>query len=555
MADDVAAQLREDCILSLRMREYWATASLFYWGTEAEAAEATAVVASGGAKAKFVCSEPEVGDAAAALAAKAREAAAKAKAEASIARAREAAAAAAKDLGGDVRVGVQRGKATTRKREEDAAVGAAGDGKRPRAAEASLDAPEPTPRSGPKPQDGARGVSEEKTGDRSSPEAGRRYAGTIVKRAPKFAFVSPDAAEDAAIPGAVAGDLFLHPTDMRFKDEWNVMDVGDKVAYGVGRRRKRLKCVDAVLVRTGTSERAAAAEEAVAEEAEAPAEEAGEPLEAPAWSVFVFHCDGATRGEVLSRRLFGAPFRALKDLKTHAPHARILYVLYDVRRATVTGPFLADGEAGVNLEAQAFKGRFRAQLRWQPHPSYKSFVVAKSPRLGQGFLSPEEGMELFQRHFPKALSYERKVEKKRKRRKRKKEEKKLDEPPQPRRSPSNATQGPTHTPPPSPPPRSSDAPPPWPGLPPPCPRSRGRSRSRSRSSNDSDRDRRRSTSREKRKRRRLSPSSSSSSSSHYRRRRRRSRSPTSPSSSSSRSRSSSRASSRSRSSASRRGRR
>ncbi|KAH8095391.1 hypothetical protein JL720_2688 [Aureococcus anophagefferens] len=90
-------------------------------------------------------------------------------------------------------------------------------------------------------------------------------------------------------------------------------------------------------------------------------------------TVFVVHCSAATRGEVLSRRLFGT--------------------------------------ARMDIEPGAFGGRFRAQVRWTPHPNYgKHRAVRHKKILPEGVVPRDEALRLLATHWPLALKKkERKV--------------------------------------------------------------------------------------------------------------------------------------------------
>ncbi|EGB06170.1 hypothetical protein AURANDRAFT_65893 [Aureococcus anophagefferens] len=126
-------------------------------------------------------------------------------------------------------------------------------------------------------------------------------------------------------------------------------------------------------------------------------------------TVFVVHCSAATRGEVLSRRLFGTSGAHIHRLRD-ASHA--VFLLYDLSAREVLGPFLAHNQrARMDIEPGAFGGRFRAQVRWTPHPNYaKHRAVRHKKILPEGVVPRDDALRLLATHWPLALKKkERKV--------------------------------------------------------------------------------------------------------------------------------------------------
>ena len=151
------------------------------------------------------------------------------------------------------------------------------------------------------------------------------------------------------------------------------------------------------------------AEDAVAEDEVAEAEAADMLRFRHRSTVFVVHCSAATRGEVLSRRLFGTSAAHIHRLRD-ASHA--VFLLYDLSAREVLGPFLAHNQrARMDIEPGAFGGRFRAQVRWTPHPNYaKHRAVRHKKILPEGVVPRDEALRLLATHWPLALKKkERKV--------------------------------------------------------------------------------------------------------------------------------------------------
>ncbi|KAJ1448300.1 development and cell death domain-containing protein [Pelagophyceae sp. CCMP2097] len=79
---------------------------------------------------------------------------------------------------------------------------------------------------------------------------------------------------------------------------------------------------------------------------------------------FIFLCDKKTRDEVFRRKLFGLPRNHLKHVK-QITRTTVLFLL-DFSRSELHGPFKAVGAAALDLEPEAWEGKFSAQLRFEP---------------------------------------------------------------------------------------------------------------------------------------------------------------------------------------------
>lgn len=76
-------------------------------------------------------------------------------------------------------------------------------------------------------------------------------------------------------------------------------------------------------------------------------------------------CLKATQRECIDRKLFGEVERTsalIKDLKSGD-----IGFLYNIDTNTLIGPFEAVSEPGLNLEPQAWKGKYPAQIRVKPY--------------------------------------------------------------------------------------------------------------------------------------------------------------------------------------------
>lgn len=94
-------------------------------------------------------------------------------------------------------------------------------------------------------------------------------------------------------------------------------------------------------------------------------------------NAFVFHCNAQTREECLERRLFGCPSGG-----QYGPHSKAkandLLFLADFSAWTVTGIFTAKSDAALNIEKDAWNGRFPWQIRvyeWQHSSSLRTIHI------------------------------------------------------------------------------------------------------------------------------------------------------------------------------------
>ena len=79
---------------------------------------------------------------------------------------------------------------------------------------------------------------------------------------------------------------------------------------------------------------------------------------------FVFLCNRLSRGEVRDRKLFGLGKGQLRDMERHITSSTPLF-LYDFDAKTLTGPCTPDGSPALDIDRDAWRGRFPAQLRFR----------------------------------------------------------------------------------------------------------------------------------------------------------------------------------------------
>ncbi|KAJ1447955.1 hypothetical protein M885DRAFT_623882 [Pelagophyceae sp. CCMP2097] len=77
---------------------------------------------------------------------------------------------------------------------------------------------------------------------------------------------------------------------------------------------------------------------------------------------FVFLCNSDTRSDVLQMQVFASSTYKLESMKRISEET--LLFCYDYSTKEMLGVFFAQGCAGVDLEPNAFKGQFRAQIRF-----------------------------------------------------------------------------------------------------------------------------------------------------------------------------------------------
>jgi len=112
---------------------------------------------------------------------------------------------------------------------------------------------------------------------------------------------------------------------------------------------------------------------------------------------YIFDCNNATEKECLTRQIFGAPRRGLREMNSKpyfrdgsallflrnvrflllfivcfcSSTVRQIFVVFGVSvclqttQQTITGPFRTKGEPGLNLVLDAFAGRYAAQVRFR----------------------------------------------------------------------------------------------------------------------------------------------------------------------------------------------
>ena len=119
-------------------------------------------------------------------------------------------------------------------------------------------------------------------------------------------------------------------------------------------------------------------------------------------AAFLFMCNRATESEVLQRRLFGLPSAQLGIMRAFVsalPSAPLL--LYNMDTREVRGPFAADGEPARDLVPEAWRGRFKAQLRFvgasADLSSERRATLSSGLRRREGALSAAGGEQLLRK--------------------------------------------------------------------------------------------------------------------------------------------------------------
>jgi len=80
-------------------------------------------------------------------------------------------------------------------------------------------------------------------------------------------------------------------------------------------------------------------------------------------------CNKETATELFYRQMIGLPLEHL-PLVEHLKDATSAVFVYNFSTRCMHGPFVACGRPGINLEPQAWEGRFKAQCHFQLAPGY-----------------------------------------------------------------------------------------------------------------------------------------------------------------------------------------
>lgn len=115
----------------------------------------------------------------------------------------------------------------------------------------------------------------------------------------------------------------------------------------------------------------------VHENAAAPAQKLVKVLDIPPeLNAFVFHCNAHTREECLERGLFGCPSGGQYGPHSKAKKGDLLF-LADFSAWTVTGIFTAKSDAGLNLDKNAWNGRFPWQIKVDTRAELRTVHIDK----------------------------------------------------------------------------------------------------------------------------------------------------------------------------------